>query len=107
MHRNITTMTIGAVLLSAAVYAAFLLRVTLNRTAGEDLTSQSETADPCTAEVTSQHPGRCPPCMGRSSASRARDMTSSPCATSGRRREAAEDRSAPVDRARAALRITG
>src|SRR5205814_1782987 len=36
MHRHITTMTIGAVLLSAAVYAAFLLRVTLNRTAGED-----------------------------------------------------------------------
>src|SRR5213594_2348410 len=36
MHRHIIAMTIGAVLLGAAVYAAFLLRVTLNRTAGED-----------------------------------------------------------------------
>ena len=36
MRRNIIAMTIGAVLLGAAVYAAFLLRVTLNRTAGED-----------------------------------------------------------------------
>ena len=39
MRRTNKAMTIGAVLLGAAaasVYAAFLLRVTLNRTAGED-----------------------------------------------------------------------
>ena len=36
MRRHVIAISIGAVLLGAAAFAAFLLRTTLNRTAGED-----------------------------------------------------------------------
>src|SRR5437667_8792858 len=36
MRRHVIAISIGAVLLGAGAFAAFLLRTTLNRTAGED-----------------------------------------------------------------------